>query len=172
VERVYRPGQLKNSLSQIEKTPAKALARGLSQARLFHARGSTVAFAPSRTVFFVEVTNQSRGSFCGIAAPPSPTQMAFWHNRREHFLMAASHIESLSGTGYTNVAADRGFERDARVKFKLHEPSKQSPSLPRKLKPRNAAAFRPLSTFHAIFAPGVSMLFLVLALVWILRLDA
>lgn len=74
-----------------------------------HARDSSAAFAPSRTVFFVEVTNQSRGSFCGIAAPPSPTQMAFWHNQREHFLMVDTHIETLTRTGYTNATTDKRF---------------------------------------------------------------
>lgn len=74
-----------------------------------HARDGTAALAPSRTVMFVEVVNQSKGAFCGIATPPSPVQMAFWHSQREHFLMIDTHVESLNGIEYSNAAADKRF---------------------------------------------------------------
>jgi hypothetical protein len=74
-----------------------------------HAHDPSAFLAPSRSVYFLEVVNQSRGFYTGIATLPTPTQMAFRHNQREHFLFADTHAESLSRTEYTNAVTDQRF---------------------------------------------------------------
>jgi hypothetical protein len=74
-----------------------------------HAHDASAAFAPSRTVYFLEVTNQGRLYPDGIAFVPAPTKMAFRHNRREHFLMMDTHVESLTRTEYTTATNDLRF---------------------------------------------------------------
>jgi prepilin-type N-terminal cleavage/methylation domain-containing protein/prepilin-type processing-associated H-X9-DG protein len=74
-----------------------------------HAHDPSACLAPSRSVYFVEVLNLSRGFTTGIALLPYPPQMAFRHNNREHFLFADTHVEKLTRTEYTNAAADKRF---------------------------------------------------------------
>ena len=73
-----------------------------------HAHDSSACLAPSRSVYFAEVTNQTIGYIYGFATPPPPA-MAFRHNQREHFLMMDTHVERLSPQEYTNAAADPRF---------------------------------------------------------------
>ena len=74
-----------------------------------HAKDGTSCLAPSKTVFLLEVTNQQRGAFGAMANPPNPGQLAFWHNRHEHFLMIDTHVERLSRSEYTNAVSDKRF---------------------------------------------------------------
>ena len=73
-----------------------------------HAHDISACMAPSRSVYFLEVTNQSRGFGEGVARLPT-SQMAFRHGQREHFLMVDTHVERLSRRDYTNAAADPHF---------------------------------------------------------------
>lgn len=74
-----------------------------------HARDVTKCLAPSRTVYFLETTNPIPLYPGGLAIPPSPTHMAFWHNQREHFLMTDTHVETLARSEYTNAVSDPRF---------------------------------------------------------------
>ena len=74
-----------------------------------HAHDVSACIAPSQSVNFLEVTNQSRTFFSGIATLPTPPQMAFRHNQREHFLMVDTHVERLSRAEFTNAASDKRF---------------------------------------------------------------
>ena len=74
-----------------------------------HAHDISACLSPSRTVYFLEVTNQPRGFSFGVATLPTPVQMAFRHNQHEHFLMVDIHIERLSRSDFTNAAADPRF---------------------------------------------------------------
>lgn len=74
-----------------------------------HAHDISECLSPSRSVYFLEVTGQSPSFGYGIANVPTPGQMAFWHNQREHFLMVDTHIERLSRSDFTNAAADPRF---------------------------------------------------------------
>lgn len=85
---------------------------------LCHAHDATACFAPSKTVYFLEVTNQTRGFQAGIFSVPAipspspfamPQQFAFRHNLREHFLFIDTHVERLNRLEYTNAAADPRF---------------------------------------------------------------
>lgn len=84
---------------------------------LCHAHDATACFAPSKTVYFVEVTNQTRGFAAGILNVPTsvpspfatPQQLAFRHNLREHFLFMDTHAERLNRLEYTNAVADPRF---------------------------------------------------------------
>jgi prepilin-type N-terminal cleavage/methylation domain-containing protein len=78
------------------------------QCMICHARDGSACFAPSRTVFFLEATNLTRASAAGVTPPP-PGNLAFRHNRREHFLMADTHVERMSRTEYTNASTDKRF---------------------------------------------------------------
>lgn len=79
------------------------------QCMMCHVHNTFAPLAPSRSVYFVEVVNQTRSFVTGIAAAPNPLQMAFRHNQREHFVMLDTHVESLSRTEYTNAATDERF---------------------------------------------------------------
>jgi prepilin-type N-terminal cleavage/methylation domain-containing protein len=90
------------------------------QCMLCHAHDAAACLAPSKTVYFVEVTNQTRttGFKTGIFnAPPTSTlsrfataaQWAFRHNQREHFLFMDTHAERLKRVEYTNAAVDQRF---------------------------------------------------------------
>ena len=74
-----------------------------------HAHDASACIAPSRTVYFVEVVNQSRGFGTGIATVPNPPQLAFRHNQREHFLFVDTHVDTLTRMQYTNSVADKRF---------------------------------------------------------------
>jgi prepilin-type N-terminal cleavage/methylation domain-containing protein len=74
-----------------------------------HAHDISACLAPSRTVHFLEVTNQSRGFDTGIATLPTPGQMAFRHNQREHFLFVDTHAERLSRKQYSEAVSDKRF---------------------------------------------------------------
>lgn len=85
---------------------------------LCHAHDAASCFAPSKTVYFLEVTNQPRGFQSGIfnetvIPGPSPftapQQFAFRHNQREHFLFMDTHAERLNRLEYKNAAADPRF---------------------------------------------------------------
>ena len=86
------------------------------QCMLCHAHDAAACFTPSKTVYFLEVTNQTRtkGFNSGIfTSPPSSTlsrfgtapEWAFRHNQREHFLFMDTHAERLKRVEYTNAAA-------------------------------------------------------------------
>jgi len=79
------------------------------QCMMCHTHDTSGSFAPSRTVYFVEVINQSRTFFSGIAAAPNPLQPAFRHNQREHFLFVDTHAESVTRAHYLNAVADKRF---------------------------------------------------------------
>ena len=74
-----------------------------------HAHDGSVCLAPSRTVYFLEVTNAGRGFSDGIAAIPLPAKLAFRHNRREHFLMVDTHIERMTRVQYNGAYPEKRF---------------------------------------------------------------
>jgi prepilin-type N-terminal cleavage/methylation domain-containing protein len=74
-----------------------------------HAHDASASLAPSRTVYFLEVTNQSRGFFTGVATPPNPVQLAFRHNQREHFLFIDTHVERLNRGQFNSAISDKRF---------------------------------------------------------------
>ncbi len=79
-----------------------------------HAHDITRSLAPSRTVYFVEVTNQSRGFTTGMTgminlSSPAASQMAFRHNNREHFVFVDMHAERLNQKQYLAESADKRF---------------------------------------------------------------
>jgi prepilin-type N-terminal cleavage/methylation domain-containing protein len=79
------------------------------QCMICHAHDATVCLAPSRTVYFLEVTNAGRTFTEGIASVPSPPKLAFRHDRREHFLMMDTHIERFKREQYNGAPADKRF---------------------------------------------------------------
>ena len=70
-----------------------------------HAHDTSASLAPSRTVYFLEVTNQSRGFFTGMATPPNPVQLAFRHNKHENAVFVDTHAERLSRMQFNNAAS-------------------------------------------------------------------
>jgi len=79
-----------------------------------HAHDITRTLAPSRTVYFVEVTNQTRGFSTGMTgtinvSSPASTQMAFRHNRHEHFVFVDMHAERLNQKQYLAESTDKRF---------------------------------------------------------------
>lgn len=73
-----------------------------------HAHDAANCLAPSRSVYFLEVTNQSRGFMYGLAVPGSP-YMAFRHGKRENFVFMDTHTERLNAKQYSAAAADQLF---------------------------------------------------------------
>jgi len=74
-----------------------------------HAHDTSASLAPSRTAYFLEVTNQSRGFFTGLATPPNPVQLAFRHNQRENVVFLDTHAERLSRMQFDSAASDKRF---------------------------------------------------------------
>ena len=74
-----------------------------------HAHDPSTCLAPSRTAYFLEVTNQLRGFPTGIATVPYPTQLAFRHSQREHFLFVDTHAERMNRAAYANALTDKMF---------------------------------------------------------------
>ena len=79
------------------------------QCMMCHAHDAFACYAPSRTVYFLEVTNLSRGFTYGIANVPNPPGLAFRHNQREPFLFADTHIERFNRKQYTAAVLDKQF---------------------------------------------------------------
>lgn len=79
------------------------------QCMMCHAHDAAGCLAPSRTVFFLEVTNAGRTFSEGVAMVPMPPKLAFRHNRREHFLMVDTHIERLTRAQYAGAYSDQRF---------------------------------------------------------------
>lgn len=74
-----------------------------------HAHDITSCLAPSRTVYFLEVTNKGKSFPDGIAIVPAPDKLAFRHNSREHFLMMDTHVENLTRKEYAIDTNDLRF---------------------------------------------------------------
>jgi prepilin-type N-terminal cleavage/methylation domain-containing protein len=68
-----------------------------------HAHDATQCLAPARTVYFLEATNLSRGMEEGMATS-FPTNLAFRHAKREHFVFMDAHFEKLTRAQFTNVS--------------------------------------------------------------------
>lgn len=79
------------------------------QCMMCHAHDASSCYMPSRTVFFLEATNLPVGFLWGLTDTPSPDNLAFRHNRREHFLFVDTHAEKLNQLQYTNAASDQRF---------------------------------------------------------------
>lgn len=79
------------------------------QCMMCHGHDAFACLTPSRTVYFLEVTNLSRGYASGIANVPIPAGLAFRHNRREPFLFVDIHTESLNQKQYGGSASDKRF---------------------------------------------------------------
>jgi prepilin-type N-terminal cleavage/methylation domain-containing protein len=82
------------------------------QCMMCHAHDSSRCMAPSRTVYFLEVTNQNQSSFSprdGMAWVPDLAGLAFRHNQREHFLMVDTHAENLNRKQYNAAVSDKRF---------------------------------------------------------------
>jgi prepilin-type N-terminal cleavage/methylation domain-containing protein len=105
--------------SEVGKTPSDAAFGPIDHSfqmscMVCHAHDPSACLAPSRSLLFLEVTNQSRGFGSGIAllpipAAPFPSQGAFRHNQREHFLFVDTHAETLTRAAYLNASADKRF---------------------------------------------------------------
>jgi prepilin-type N-terminal cleavage/methylation domain-containing protein len=79
------------------------------QCMMCHAHDGSVCLAPSRTVYFLEVTNAGRTFLEGMASIPLPPKLAFRHNRREHFLMVDTHVERFTRLQYNSASVDKRF---------------------------------------------------------------
>ena len=79
------------------------------QCMMCHAHDAARCLAPSRTVYFLEVTNAGRTFSDGVASIPMPPKLAFRHNHREHFLMVDTHIERLTRAQYPGAYSDQRF---------------------------------------------------------------
>lgn len=79
------------------------------QCMMCHAHDASSCLAPSRTVYFLEMTNQSRTFPFGVAGVPGPPWLPFRHNRREHFLMVDTHTERLNPQQYNAALSDQRF---------------------------------------------------------------
>lgn len=73
------------------------------------ARDLTFCFAPSKTVFFLEATNQHAGMNYGLIIVPNPRDLAFRHRKLEPFLFADTHIERFTPAQYTPDPPDKRF---------------------------------------------------------------
>lgn len=74
-----------------------------------HAHDPSACMAPSRTVHFLEATSLSSIFPEGIALPPAPSRLTFWHNSHEYFLMVDTHIERLNRSQYGAAIQDPRF---------------------------------------------------------------
>jgi type II secretory pathway pseudopilin PulG len=80
------------------------------QCMICHAHSISSCLVPSRTVYFLEVVNQTRSFPTGIASVPfSPSSYAFRHNRREHFLFVDTHAERLTEAQFSSAMSDQRF---------------------------------------------------------------
>jgi prepilin-type N-terminal cleavage/methylation domain-containing protein len=73
------------------------------------ARDLPFCLAPSRTVYFMEATNQHGGANYGLSFVPNPPALAFRHRKLEPFLFVDTHIERITPTQYTPDPPDKRF---------------------------------------------------------------
>jgi prepilin-type N-terminal cleavage/methylation domain-containing protein len=79
------------------------------QCMMCHAHDASACYMPSRTVYFLEATNQFRNTASGIAWTPTPTGLTFRHSRREHLLFVDMHAERLNLAQYNTAISDHRF---------------------------------------------------------------
>jgi prepilin-type N-terminal cleavage/methylation domain-containing protein len=80
------------------------------QCMMCHVRNTSSCLAPSRTVYFIEVMDQLRGSATGMASVPfSPSGSTFRHNQHTPFVFVDTHVERLTLTQFSSAISDKRF---------------------------------------------------------------